>query len=126
VSKIKPEDVDRISEEMRRTILLREGVGRIRVIVHMDTCGIAAGARSIMKVLMEELEERQEIKDVLLITSGCAGLCNREPMVTVELEDESPVKYVDLTQEKIKRIFKEHVMNGKVVTEYILATETKG
>ncbi|HAW49418.1 TPA: NADP oxidoreductase [bacterium] len=123
--KIRPEDLDRISEEMRRTILLRQGAGRVRVIVHMDTCGIAAGGRSIMKALMEEIEERQ-IKDVLLITSGCAGLCNREPMVTVELEDEPPVKYVDLTPEKIKRIFKEHVINGQVVIEYTLAIEAKG
>lgn len=123
--KISPEDLDRISEEIRRTVLLREGVGRVRVIVHMDTCGIAAGARSIMKALMEETEKR-EIKDVLLMTSGCAGFCNREPMVTVELKDEPPVKYVELTPEKIKRIFKEHVINGQVVTEYTLATGTKG
>ncbi|MBU1486816.1 (2Fe-2S) ferredoxin domain-containing protein [bacterium] len=118
--KIRPEDLDKISEEIRRTTLLREGAGRARVIVHMGTCGIAAGARAIMKTLMEEIENRG-VKDVLLTTSSCAGLCSREPMVTVELKDEPPVKYVDLNPEKIKRVFDEHVLGGRIVKEYALA-----
>ncbi len=120
MAKIRPQDLDKISEEIRRTTLLREGAGRVKVIVHMGTCGIAAGARAIMKALIEEIENR-DIKDVLLTTSSCAGLCSREPMVTVELKNEPPVKYVDLTQEKIKQIFEEHVMGGKIITEYVLA-----
>jgi len=118
--KIRPEDLDKISEEIRRTTLLREGAGRARVIVHMGTCGIAAGARAIMKTLMEEIENRG-VKDVLLTTSSCAGLCSREPMVTVELKDEPPVKYVDLNPEKVKRVFDEHVLGGRIVKEYALA-----
>jgi (2Fe-2S) ferredoxin len=31
------------------------------------------------------------------------------------------VKYVDLTPEKILRIFSEHVLGGKIVEEYALA-----
>ena len=118
--KIKPGDLDSISEKIKRTILLREGAGRARVIVHMGTCGIAAGARPVMSAVMEEIETK-DVKDVILTISSCAGLCSREPMMTVELQDEPPVKYVDLTPEKAKRIFVEHVLGGKIVTEYALA-----
>jgi len=119
--KIKPEDLDKIGEKIRRTVHLREGKARARVIVHMGTCGIAAGARPVMAVLMEEVDKR-DLKDVIVTISSCAGLCSREPMVTVELQDEPPVKYVDLNREKAKKIFDEHVMGGKIVTEYALAT----
>jgi len=118
--KIKLGDLDGISEKIKRTILLREGAGRARVIVHMGTCGIAAGARPVMNAVMEEIETR-DVKDIILTISSCAGLCSREPMMTVELQDEPPVKYVDLTPEKAKRIFVEHVLGGKIVTEYALA-----
>ncbi len=118
--KIKPGDLDGISEKIKRTILLREGAGRAKVIVHMGTCGIAAGARPVMNAVMEEIEARA-VKDVILTISSCAGLCSREPMMTVELQDEPPVKYADLTPEKAKRIFAEHVLDGKIVTEYALA-----
>jgi NADP-reducing hydrogenase subunit HndB len=118
--KLSIKDLDKISERVKKTTLLREGAGRAKITVHMGTCGIAAGARGIMNALMEEFE-KQDIKDVILTSSGCAGLCSREPMATVELKDEAPVKYVDLTPEKVRRILAEHVNGGRVVGEYALA-----
>ena len=69
---------------------------------------------------MKELEEPGRFDDVLLTNSGCAGLCSREPMATVELAGQAPVKYVDLTEKKIKEIFEKHVLGGRIVTEYAL------
>jgi len=120
VAKLTPGDLGKIRERMAKTMSLREGKARARVTVHMGTCGIAAGARKIMSTLIGELEQREE-KDVILVTSGCAGLCSREPMMTVELKGEAPVKYVDLDEEKTKRIFQDHVLAGNVVKEYALA-----
>ena len=118
--KITIDDLDRIAEKVRRATLLREGAGRAKITVHMGTCGIAAGARAIMNALLEEFD-RKDIKDVILTSSGCAGLCSREPMATVELKGEAPVKYVDLTPEKVLRILEEHVLGEKIVAEYALA-----
>ena len=118
--RIKIEDLDRISEEIRRTTLLREGASRAKITVHMGTCGIAAGAREIMNALLAEVQQK-DIKDVIVTTSGCAGLCSREPMATVELKGEAPVKYVDLTPDKIRTILTEHVLGGKIVKDYALA-----
>ncbi len=118
--RIKIDDLNRISEEIRRTTLLREGASRAKITVHMGTCGIAAGAREIMNTLLDEIQQRN-IKDIILTTSGCAGLCSKEPMATVELKGEAPVKYVDLTPEKIRKILSEHVLGGKLVKEYALA-----
>jgi len=58
---------------------------------------------------------------VLLTISSCAGLCSREPMVTIEEKDKPGVKYVDLTPDKARKIFSEHVLAGKIVKEYALA-----
>ena len=118
--KLKIDDLEKISQRVRKTVLLRDGAGRAKITVHMGTCGIAAGARKIMNALMEEIEKKN-LNDVILTNSGCAGLCSREPMATVELKDEAPIKYVDLTPEKIRKIFSEHVLNGKIVEEYALA-----
>jgi NADP-reducing hydrogenase subunit HndB len=74
----------RIKEEVRFTTVLREGGFRAKVNIHMGTCGIASGARQIMTTVMDEIGKR-DVKDVIVTTSGCAGLCSREPMITVEL-----------------------------------------
>jgi len=119
--RIKIEDLDRISEEIKKaTLFLREGAGRAKITVHMGTCGISAGAREIMSTLLAEIEKKN-IKDIILTTSGCAGLCSKEPMATVELKGKAPVKYIELTPEKIRKVLLEHVLGGKIVKEYVLA-----
>ncbi len=120
MGKTTPEDLDKISQKIKNIIHLRKGIARARILVHMGTCGIAAGARAIISTLMEEIEQRN-IKDVILTTSSCAGLCSREPMITVEMKDEPPVKYVDLTSEKAREILDKHIIGGEIVTEYALS-----
>ncbi len=120
MKKLKIGDLEKIREKVRRTAILRQGKARARVTVHMGTCGIAAGAREIMTALLKEIEKKK-VKDVIVTTSGCAGLCSREPMATIEMVDRPPVKYVDLTVEKIRKILAEHVLKGNIVTEYALA-----
>lgn len=118
--KLKLEDLARIREDARRATLLREGAGRVKITVHMGTCGIAAGGRKIMDAVLREVGERG-LQDVLVTTSGCAGLCSREPMATIEVAGEAPVKYVDLTEGKVKEIFAAHVVGGTIAQEFALA-----
>jgi len=117
--RITVEDLDKIAERARKATLLSEGAGRARITMHMGSCGLAAGAQKVMEALLEECE-RKGIQDVILTRSGCAGLCSREPMATVELRGEAPIKYVELTPERIRKILEEHVLGGKVVEEYFL------
>ena len=120
MAKLSIEDLKKIKESVEASVNLREGGYRAKVNIHMGTCGIASGARGIMTAVMDEIGKR-DIKDVIVTTSGCAGLCSREPMITVEILGEAPVKYVDLTPEKMREIFVEHVLGGKPVQQYALA-----
>jgi len=120
MTKLTIEDLKRIKEEVRSSTQLREGGFRAKITIHMGTCGIAAGARKLMTAVLKEIEERKTV-DVMVTTSGCAGLCSREPMATVEIIGQPPVKYCDLNEEKIKEIFLHHAINGEVVEAYALA-----
>ncbi|OGD14618.1 MAG: hypothetical protein A2W20_03600 [Candidatus Aminicenantes bacterium RBG_16_66_30] len=117
--KLRIQDLAKIREKTKSLMAIREGEGRARVTVHMGTCGIAAGAREIMEALLDEIG-RAKIQDVIVTTSGCAGLCNKEPMATVEIKNQPPVKYGDLTPEKIKKIFVQHILGGQMVAELVL------
>ena len=118
--KLTLEDLKKIKEKTQKTTQLREGGEfRAKVTVHMGTCGIAAGAREIMNTLMQVIDAK-DARDVLITNSGCAGLCSKEPMLTVELSGQAPVKYIDLTPQKTQEIFEKHVLAGQIVTEYAL------
>ncbi|GBD99700.1 NADP-reducing hydrogenase subunit HndB [bacterium BMS3Abin07] len=119
MAKLTIDDLKKIKEEYKEKTHLREGGYRVKITVHMGTCGLAAGSREIMDSLLDEIQ-KANVTDIIVTTSGCAGLCSREPMVTIEMMGEPPVKYGDLTDEKIRKIFREHVLEGKIVEEYAI------
>lgn len=120
MSKLTIDDLKKIRDQKKATFNIREGDNRAKITVHMGTCGIAAGAREVLSAVNEELAALK-IEDVIITTSGCAGLCSKEPMATVEVKGQAPVKYVFLDVAKARKIVQEHVAKGEVVEEYALA-----
>lgn len=92
---------------------------RVRVVVGMATCGIAAGARPVMLAFMDEVAKRH-LEHVTMSQTGCVGMCRYEPMVDVILPGQEKVTYVNLKPEMVGRIVAEHIVNGKVVEEYTI------
>jgi NADP-reducing hydrogenase subunit HndB len=86
----------------------------------MGTCGIASGAREVMDALMRVIEETG-VSDVVVTTSGCMGLCSREPLVTVEIIGQEPIKYEYVNPNKMRQIFKRHVLEAEIQTPFVLA-----
>ena len=121
MAKLTIEDLKRIRDNTRKATALREGGATVKITVHMGTCGIAAGARAVMTAVMDEIS-KANVTDVIVTTSGCAGLCAREPLATVEIMNQPPVRYCDLNEQKIREIFQEHVMGGKPIEKYALVT----
>ncbi|MEW6103475.1 MAG: (2Fe-2S) ferredoxin domain-containing protein [bacterium] len=114
--KLTVDDLKKIKEGFKAQATLREGKQRVKITVHMGTCGIAAGARNIMSVIMDEIGKRN-LTDIIVTTSGCAGMCSKEPMMTVEIVGSSPVKYGLLDEEKTRRIFFEHILSGNILSD---------
>ena len=58
----------------------------------MGTCGIAAGARDVVVSFLSEIGDAK-LDNVTIHQSGCAGLCEMEPMATVQFADGSAYRY---------------------------------
>ena len=110
-----------IRERMAKQIDLREsGDDRIRVVVGMATCGIAAGARPVLNAFLEEVDKRQ-LKNVTVSQTGCIGVCRLEPIVEVYVPGQDKVTYVKMTPEKALEVLRLHLLGGQVVTKYTLS-----
>jgi len=92
---------------------------KITVTVHMATCGIAAGARTVMTALMEEIYDSGR-QDIGVKSSGCIGKCPSEPNVTVEIGGQDPVVYQKMTPAKIRKVFQKHILKGEIQTDFVL------
>lgn len=120
MAKLTIDDLKKIKEKVHKEMSLRDGDRRVKVTVHMGTCGIASGAKEVMDTLLEEIETAN-VHDVVVTTSGCMGLCSREPLVTVEAVNAEPIKYEYVNPNKMRQIFKRHVLAGEVQTPFVLA-----
>ena len=78
------EELLAIKEKAQAQMSARDADGKdgIRVVVGMATCGIAAGARPVLKAITEEIAKRN-IKHVTVSQTGCIGMCQYEPIVEV-------------------------------------------
>jgi len=98
--------------------------GRKRINVGMATCGIAAGAGRVMKVMSEELDIRG-LKDIEIRMTGCIGVCRYEPLVEVYDENDSRTTYVNMDEEKARRVIAEHIVNNRVCSDLTITAAAK-
>jgi NADP-reducing hydrogenase subunit HndB len=113
------DDLKRAREEALKKRDLKATSGAAQVIVGMGTCGIAAGARDAMKAILDTIE-KDTINGVIVTQTGCIGLCEKEPIVQVIIGEQPKVTYGKVTPEVAKKIIKEHVVEGKVVSNHVI------
>ena len=106
-----------LREQMKASMNMRqEDSDKIRVVVGMATCCIAAGARPVLGAFVDEIAKRN-LNNITVTQTGCIGICKYEPVVEVYVPGQEKVTYVKMTAEKAVRVVAEHLVNNQPVTE---------
>ena len=117
-------DLKRIKDEVQSKMKLRENSGNpeqvVQVKVGMATCGIASGAKEVMKYFIEELE--QQAVDAVVTQTGCMGYCYAEPTVEVILPEKDPVVFGFVNKNKAEEIIDTYIKKGKLIDGIIPIT----
>ena len=113
------DDLKKLREEALEKRKLKTASGQAHVVVCMGTCGIAAGARETMKAILDYIE-KENLDGVVVTQTGCIGQCEKEPIVQVTIGDQPKVSYGKVTPLVARRLMKEHVAEGKVVSENVI------
>ena len=116
------DDLKRVREEAQRDIKVRLQTGTT-ITVGMGTCGIAAGARETMHAILDELQKRQI--DAHVVTVDCIGLCASEPLVDIEQAGGTRISYGNIGPERVPHLIEEHLINNKVVEEWVVGRVEK-
>ena len=114
------EELKKIRERVRKDLELRTGKHRIKIVVCLGTCGIAAGARETMNTLID-LIAKNDRSDTIVTTAGCAGFCEQEPMIQIYTEDKKPVVYGKIDSKAAEEIFNKHILEGEIVEKYLFS-----
>ncbi len=112
-------DLRKLKEEVKKKMNLRSSDCKFKIVVGMGTSGIAMGAREVMKTFLDEISKR-EISGVIVTQSGEKGASSMEPVVDVVETDGKAVTYCQMNAEKARKVITEHIVNGKIVSEYLI------
>jgi len=115
------EELQHLRERFQREIKARTQTSTT-ITLGMGTCGIAAGAREVMRAIFDELERRDI--DARVTTVGCIGMCSKEPLVDIQQSDEPRVTYGNVMPDRVPRIIEEHLIKGNVVEEWVVGRVT--
>ncbi len=116
------EELRKIREKAQNEMKMRNSESRVKVVVGMGTSGIALGARDVMKAILDEVSNRK-LTDVLVTQTGEKGLSSMEPVVDVIEKGKPKITYGNVTPENARKIVVEHIVNGKVVSDLVVATK---
>lgn len=113
------EDLENFKKEVLEKIKVRESGEKIKVVIGMGTCGIAAGAREVMTAVLDELGKRN-LNEVLVSQTGCIGMCGQEPLVDVIIPGKEKVTYGKVDAPKAKQIVAQHIANGIPINDWLV------
>ena len=103
-----------IAEEGKK---LAEKTGyRKQILVCGGTGCTSSGSKKVIAALETELAKHGLEKEVLVVKTGCFGLCARGPIMIVYPEG---AFYAQATPEGVARVVEEHIKNGNVVTDLL-------
>ncbi len=94
------------------------------IVVGTATCGRAAGAMEVMEALRNELKEREIEANIM--ETGCFGLCDAEPLITIKGPGGPSVWYRNVTPEMAGKLVEEHIVKGSPVAEHALGAAGDG
>ncbi|MEA4901324.1 NADH-quinone oxidoreductase subunit NuoF [Desulfitobacterium sp.] len=111
--------MDRINSVAQlKAIQAKPDSNQIIIRVGMGTCGIAAGAKEALDVMVEEAK-RLKINNITFVKTGCIGMCFAEPTVEVAIPGQKAVLYGNVDQDKAREIINRHLTKGELLDDIL-------
>ena len=119
MSKMTLEDLRKLRETKKQEAAQRDTEGKeTLVIVGMGTCGIAAGAKVVLDVMLEELKKVGN-DNVIIKQAGCMGLCHVEPTIEVRTPGIPDTIYGNVDEDVARKIVRQHIVDGHLVNKHV-------
>ena len=118
MNKIKSlDDLRKMKQSLENGMNIREKSNSpdslVQIRVAMATCGIAAGARTVMNALIEKIEK--EKIPAVVTQGGCMVYCYAEPTIEVKVPGKDPVVFGNVDAQVAVDIIEKYVLKGELL-----------
>ncbi|MCK9625515.1 MAG: (2Fe-2S) ferredoxin domain-containing protein [Bacteroidales bacterium] len=118
MNKIKSlDDLRKMKQNLSSELSIREKSNNpdkmVQIRVAMATCGIAAGARTVMNTFLEKIEK--DGVPAIVTQGGCMGYCYAEPTVEVKIPGKDPVVFGYVDSKIALDIIDKYILKGELI-----------
>ena len=118
MNKIKSlDDLRKMKQNLENGMNIREKSNSpdslVQIRVAMATCGIAAGARTVMNTLIEKIDK--DNVPAVVTQGGCMGYCYAEPTVEVKVPGKEPVVFGHVDSKVAEEIVDKYILKGELL-----------
>lgn len=99
-------------------LLNRNKLVRPLILISSGTSALVAGAEKTYNAVLDYIKDRNI--DAELIKTGCLGICNMEPVLSVQLPGRTRVSFSCITTEKVTPLL-DDVFHNTIPPEFLLA-----
>ena len=92
-------------------------MNKIKVIVGMGSCGIAAGANKTYEKIAA-IKDADNL-DFELKKTSCVGMCYCEPLVEI-IDENGSFLYGDINEDKALEVIEQHIEKNEIIKDYIV------
>ncbi len=122
------EELNKIKESREEIVMVRKVIAeqgeklaektgyRKQVLVCGGTGCTSSGSKKVLEALEKSLKENNLENEILVVRTGCFGLCSLGPIMIVYPEG---AFYSQATPEGVERVVKEHLIGGHVVKDLL-------
>ncbi|MDO5387780.1 MAG: NADH-quinone oxidoreductase subunit NuoF [Clostridia bacterium] len=122
------EELNKIRDSKQELVMVRKVIAeqgeelakktgyRKQVLICGGTGCTSSGSKRVVAALEEAIEKNGLEKEILVVKTGCFGLCALGPIMIVYPEG---CFYSQVTPEGVERIAEEHLKNGNIVKELL-------
>ena len=93
--------------------------GKIRAVLNYSMCSVGVGANEVLRAMQEVVAEGK-YDNVIIETTGCMGICSKEPILDVFMPDGERYTYEFVTPKKARAIIVSHTMYNEQIDEWLL------
>ncbi|WDV45890.1 (2Fe-2S) ferredoxin domain-containing protein [Clostridiaceae bacterium M8S5] len=93
--------------------------GKFRAVLGYSICSVSVGANDVL-ISLQETVKQAELDNIIIETTGCIGMCCREPLLDIYTPEGEKYTYEYVNQKMARAIIISHSMYDEPINEWLI------
>lgn len=108
-----------LREEAVKAIDKKRITGKFRAVLGYAICSVSVGAGNVLTSMQETVKEA-ELDNMIIETTGCIGMCSKEPLLDIYTPEGERYTYEYVNDKMARAIIISHSMYNEPIKDWLI------